>query len=136
MATKHTGHTQPSIDLEEHRSVNGVNAKAVIPYYLDSSGNPQPGVADQIAQAVYEALVHMMPYQHAIPYARTSTDQMRVNIDAGTLSQLNTITWGNANAEPTYYSTGAPISVDIREEMALLSEQNFNFIRQGRWIIT
>lgn len=32
MATQHTGHTQPSIDLEEHRSIGGVNAKAVVPY--------------------------------------------------------------------------------------------------------
>jgi hypothetical protein len=37
MASQHTGHTQPSIDLEEHRSINGVNAKAVVEYVFDGS---------------------------------------------------------------------------------------------------
>lgn len=35
MSTNHVGNTQPSIDREEHRSVNGVNAKAVVPYFFD-----------------------------------------------------------------------------------------------------
>lgn len=33
----HTGNTQPSIDQEEHRSVNGINAKAVVPYGFDGA---------------------------------------------------------------------------------------------------
>lgn len=37
MAGTHTGNTQPSIDQEEHRSVGGVNAKAVTPYYFDAA---------------------------------------------------------------------------------------------------
>jgi hypothetical protein len=32
MSTNHTGNVEPSVDLEEHRSVSGVNAKAVAPY--------------------------------------------------------------------------------------------------------
>lgn len=43
MTVRHTGNTQPSIDQEEHRSVNGVNAKAVIPYLLDgANATPAP----------------------------------------------------------------------------------------------
>lgn len=37
MALQHTGHTQPSIDLEEHRSLGGINAKAVVPYAFSGS---------------------------------------------------------------------------------------------------
>lgn len=37
MSTTHTGQTQPSIDLEEHRSVAGVNVKAVTPYGATAS---------------------------------------------------------------------------------------------------
>lgn len=43
MATQHTGHTQPSIDLEEHRSVGGVNTKAVSSYsWNGSTPIPEP----------------------------------------------------------------------------------------------
>lgn len=43
MATQHTGQTQPSIDLEEHRSLGGVNAKAVVPYaYSGGTLTPTP----------------------------------------------------------------------------------------------
>lgn len=42
MASQHTGQTQPSIDLEEHRSVGGVNAKAIVQYSLDSAAGLTP----------------------------------------------------------------------------------------------
>lgn len=37
MSTSHTGNIQPTIDQEEHRSVNGVNAKAVAAYGFSGS---------------------------------------------------------------------------------------------------
>jgi hypothetical protein len=42
MSNQHTGNTQPSIDLEEHRSLGGVNAKAVTPYGFDGAGSLAP----------------------------------------------------------------------------------------------
>lgn len=42
MSANHTTDNQQTVAQEEHRSVNGVNAKAVIPYYFDGT-NLVPG---------------------------------------------------------------------------------------------
>ncbi len=114
---------------------------------VGTSGNPAPLVLDEagglviaadptanaIAQAVYDALTRLAPPQNAIPYARTINDEMRVVIGGGA-SYVSTY-WANANTATVYYSSGAPTSVDAREQLELQSINNFNQVR-SRWVIT
>lgn len=51
MGANHTGNIVPSITNEEHRSINGVNAKAVVPYGFDGQNLvpvDSPSLATQI----------------------------------------------------------------------------------------
>jgi len=88
--------------------------------------------AQAIGQAVYDALTRLQPLQNAIPYARDESDQMRVTVASGR-SMVMYQYWAAAGTAASYYGTGAPNSMDAREQTEYQSIENFNMVRQGRW---
>lgn len=89
-------------------------------------------LAELIAEVVSQT---MNQAPRALQYARTPTDQMRVSVDTGTIV-ANTIQWLNANTYNGWYATGAPNSMDAREQQREMSQQTFNQVRTDRWVIT
>lgn len=72
---------------------------------------------------------------NAVSFARDINDRLRVVVDSGTISGLNQINWGANLATPTWYSTGAPNSMDMREMQKAAMKNNVMMARQ-RWTIT
>ena len=70
----------------------------------------------------------------ALQYARDVEDRMRVRVDATAATPVFAY-WGNANTNPTWYSTGAGTSIDQRSLLQEQSVANFNQVRQQRWVI-
>jgi hypothetical protein len=69
----------------------------------------------------------------AVNLARTAADQLRVNVDSGTVTTLTQMQWGaNGNGQPAYYGTGAPNSIDMREVARYAARANFQQ-RAARW---
>lgn len=68
--------------------------------------------------------------------ARLATDAGgRLRVITDSTAVINTMAfWQNANTWAAYYSTGAPASMDAREQQALQSQVNFNSVRSGRWV--
>lgn len=64
--------------------------------------------------------------------AKTSNDVLRVVIDSGA-NDIAAVRWGANNSWPTYYSTGAGSSMDLREQQREASVANFNAVRSQRW---
>lgn len=85
-----------------------------------------------LLQTLIDQIGTALQPQLAIPYARDVNGQLYVNLASGTVV-VNATAWGNANTEPTYYSSGAPNSMDQREMQELQSEINFNNVRTQRW---
>lgn len=67
----------------------------------------------------------------ALNLARDTVGRLRVSVDTSALLPTHTY-FGNNNAVPSYYSTGAPTSMDAREQQRLASLQNANISRQ-KW---
>lgn len=67
--------------------------------------------------------------------ARLSTDNLgALRVNAMSQSQVNAaMYWGGFNVSPIYYSTGAPTSMDAREQQAIQSHINFHNVRTQRW---
>lgn len=68
-------------------------------------------------------------------FARDAGDRVRAVLDSTSAIYTIGSYWGNANTYPTWYSTGAPTSMDPREQQAAQSQANFNQVRQQRWVI-
>ena len=85
---------------------------------------------DLTVEQLLDYIARFAPPQNAIQFARNSNDELLVGAVAGALPGIQ---WGNASAEPTYYGSGAPNSMDMREMQALESEENFNMVRTQRW---
>lgn len=91
-ATHQGGNAQPTIDREEHRSVNGVNAKAVVPYGFDGA-NVMP--QDAPAQATKITVVGAVTYiAHATPGTAQSTATWRARKIDQTSDTV--ITWADS----------------------------------------
>jgi len=71
-----------------------------------------------------------------VNFARDANDRMRVVVDSGTISGLNQINWGANNGQPSYYSTGAPNSMDMRDMYRQAMRTNVIQTRQNRWTFT
>lgn len=72
------------------------------------------------------------------PFARDVADRMRVIFDpssTATVTSLNLVYWLNGNLWAGYYSTGAPMSMDAREQQQLQSHMAMQTTR-SRWSIT
>ena len=67
--------------------------------------------------------------------ARLSTDNLgALRVNAMSQSQVNSMVyWLNFNVWAPYYSSGAPTSMDAREQQAIQSHINFNAVRNQRW---
>lgn len=92
----------------------------------------------EVLENLHEYLLHrdeMMP-PRALQYARTAQDQMRVNVDAGTLDRVAALDMWNASNYTTWSSRGGPNSVDQRDLMRETAHQTFNAVRNNRWVIT
>lgn len=72
----------------------------------------------------------------AVNFARDSGDRLIVNLASGTVSGLNQINWGANNAYPSWYSTGAPNSIDQRDLYRQAMRANAIYQRQNRWVIS
>lgn len=71
-------------------------------------------------------------------YAKTVTDQLRVNVDngyIGSIGQINTQLFGASNGVPGYFSTGSPFASDSREMQRLQSEQAI-MASMSRWTVS
>lgn len=71
-----------------------------------------------------------------LTFARTPGDVLRVSIDQGTVTQLNAIIWGNQSSYPTWYGTGSPNSMDLREQQKSAQRAVIQQQRATRWLIT
>lgn len=66
-------------------------------------------------------------------FAKTPLDQIRVVADSGSTVVSTATYWGNGNTYPVYHSTGAPVSMDAREQVRDVSMANFQSVRMQRW---
>lgn len=65
-------------------------------------------------------------------FAKTSSDQLRVVVDSGG-SMSTSLYWMSGNTWQSYYGSGAPASMDAREQQAAASRANFAAVRNQRW---
>lgn len=72
----------------------------------------------------------------AVNFARDSNDRLIINMATGTIANIDSIDWGNNNAYPTYYGTGAANSVDMRDVLRQEMRANAIQARQHRWVIS
>lgn len=91
MSGTHTGNIVPEITREEHRSVNGVNAKAVAPYGFDGT-NLQPLKTDNTGQLYLAnpgsaATPTVVQYGHATISVTSTAVQLASNAVAGVIIQ-------------------------------------------------
>lgn len=90
-------------------------------------------------QAALADMDHMsfVTQARALQYARALDDSMRVTVQSLPAVTVvgGTAYWGNTNTYPLWYSTGAPGSMDAREQQRELSDQTFRLTR-NRWTIT
>lgn len=147
MAGNHTGNVQPSIDLEEHRSKN-VNAKAVVMHVYDPNTDgyyPVEAVqntdgswtlSDPKLQQLLDLLGILEPVQRAIPYARDINQRMYVNVGAGSVTVGSVQLWAGGTYAGYYATTGAPNSIDQREQQQQFAKSNFQQVRLNRWVFS
>jgi hypothetical protein len=103
-------------------------------------------LTETVAGAVEAAIVRMdarqarqalMEQPRVLQYARTATDQLRVNVDNAPqaivyVGQSSTAISAGINRSP-YGDANAIFMVDERWQQAEQSMQTFNFVRNQRW---
>lgn len=73
----------------------------------------------------------------ALQYARDVSDQMRVVIgNEPTIAGLRYLQMWSGSTYANWYTNGGPNSMDMRENQREMSQQTFNNVRNGRWVIT
>lgn len=90
-------------------------------------------IAKIVAIAVEQAVRQSIQAPRALQYARTASDQMRVNVDSGTVNTLGVINMWSSGNYASYYTSGGLQSVDKRHQQAELANANFYAIRHNRW---
>ena len=73
---------------------------------------------------------------HAVSFARDSGDRMVVSLGASPTVIPTFTEWLNANVYAAMYSSGAPTSMDAREQQRVAARANVQQVRQGRWTFT
>ncbi len=68
------------------------------------------------------------------PPALDAADRIRIISDANSAMYVSQY-WGAFNTYPAWYGSGAPASMDAREQQEELSLVNFNQVRQQRWVL-
>jgi hypothetical protein len=92
----------------------------------------------EVLENLHAYLLHrdeMMP-PRALQYARTTQDQMRMVVEAGTVDRVAALDMWNAGNYATWNARGGPNSLDTRELAKETSYQTFQAIRNNRWVIT
>jgi len=118
-------------------TVNVGNLPATQPVSLASQPLPLNAASELSLQQLIVMIARELdsfPSTRALPYSRTPSDAMRVVIESGVVN--NSGYWGASNVYPVWYSTGAPNSMDPREQQRELSLQSFMQARLGRWKVT